>query len=65
MEVCCGKYFADCKSEMWPHKHFYLAFISRMMTTKESPEPGVWNIACRQMMNIPTTCVQNTSYISQ
>lgn len=61
MEVCCGKFFVDCKSEVWPHKHFYLAVILTMTTTKEPPEPGVWNIACRQMMNTPTSCVQNTS----
>ena len=64
MDICCGKFFVDCKSEVWPHKHFYLAFILTRMTTKESPETGVWNIACRQMMNTPTICVQNTAYIS-
>jgi hypothetical protein len=35
-----------------------------MTTTKEPPEPGVQNIACRQMMNTPTSCVQNTVYIA-
>ena len=34
------------------------------MTPKEPPEPGVWNIACRQMTNTTTSCVQNTAYIS-
>jgi hypothetical protein len=34
------------------------------MTTKEPPEPGVRNIACRQMMNAPTSCVQSTVYTS-
>jgi len=64
VDICCGKFFVDCKSEVSPHKHVYLAFIFTEMTTKESPEQGVWNIACRQMMNTPTICVQNTAYIS-
>lgn len=64
MEVCCCKLFVDCISEVWPHIHFYLALILTMMTTKEPPESGVWNIACTQMMNTPTGCIQNTAYIS-